>query len=88
MDEQDLASKSSVDDIEIGGKGKPAVVIEPTGDHSFALNEEVLERVLLQNHCKDKYVSVVSVAGAFRKGKSFLLDFFIRYLRAQVRGRN
>ncbi|CAG0883977.1 unnamed protein product [Darwinula stevensoni] len=83
MDEKGLAPKLSADDVEIGGKGKAAFVIEPTGDHSFTLNEEVLERVLLQNHCKDKYVSVVSVAGAFRKGKSFLLDFFIRYLRAQ-----
>ena len=37
---------------------------------------------MLSDEVKDKKVVVVSVAGAFRKGKSFLLDFFIRYLNA------
>lgn len=32
---------------------------------------------MLSDEVKDKKV-VVSVAGAFRKGKSFLFDFFIR----------
>ena len=34
---------------------------------------------------RDRKVVVLSVAGAFRKGKSFLLDFIIRYLEKQVR---
>lgn len=49
-------------------------------DHSFELDTEALERVLLAPEVHDKHVVVLSVAGAFRKGKSFLLDFMLRYM--------
>ncbi|KAM4622016.1 atlastin-3-like [Polymixia lowei] len=49
-------------------------------DHSFALDKEALGRVLLAPEIRDKHVVVLSVAGAFRKGKSFLLDFMLRYM--------
>ncbi|XP_070769109.1 atlastin-3 [Enoplosus armatus] len=49
-------------------------------DHSFALDTEALARVLLAPEVRDKHVVVLSVAGAFRKGKSFLLDFMLRYM--------
>ena len=67
-------------------EAKPIQVIE-TGqeDHSFTLNEDALTEILLQDHIRDRSVVVVSVAGAFRKGKSFLLDFFLRYMYAKVR---
>jgi len=64
--------------------GHPVPVVLATEDHQFALDEEALEKILLQDHVKDHHVVVVSVAGAFRKGKSFLLDFFLRYMRSQV----
>lgn len=67
---------------EISGR---AVTIVSAEDHTFELNEENLNSVLLQNHVKDKKVVVVSVAGAFRKGKSFLLNFMLRYLESGVR---
>lgn len=54
-------------------------------EHNFELDETALEKVLLREDVRDLPVAVVSVAGAFRKGKSFLLDFFIRYLRSGVR---
>lgn len=33
---------------------------------------------------KDNPVQIVSIAGAFRKGKSFLLGFFLKYLETQL----
>ena len=54
-------------------------------DHSFALDTEALGRILLAPEIRDKHVVVLSVAGAFRKGKSFLLDFMLRYMYRTVR---
>ncbi|MGH0153379.1 UNVERIFIED_CONTAM: hypothetical protein FKN15_025048 [Acipenser sinensis] len=56
------------------------VVLAHEDDHNFELDEEALERILMQEHIRDLNVVVVSVAGAFRKGKSFLLDFMLRYM--------
>lgn len=63
--------------------GEPIQIVTTTNDHSFELNQEALESLLLDERVRDKKVCVVSVAGAFRKGKSFLLDFLLRYLRKQ-----
>lgn len=70
--------------------GEPLQIIRATTKeeeektlHVFELDEEKLEKVLLDPRIQEKKVVVVSVAGAFRKGKSFLLDFFLRYLSAE-----
>lgn len=57
------------------------VQILETNGRTFELNVHALSRILLNDRVKDKPVAVVSVVGAFRGGKSFLLNFFIRYLR-------
>ncbi|XP_028580827.2 atlastin-2 isoform X3 [Podarcis muralis] len=56
------------------------IVLAHEDDHNFELDESALERILLQEHIRDLNIVVVSVAGAFRKGKSFLLDFMLRYM--------
>ncbi|XP_042318791.1 atlastin-2 isoform X2 [Sceloporus undulatus] len=56
------------------------IVLAHEDDHKFDLDEAALERILLQEHIRDLNIVVVSVAGAFRKGKSFLLDFMLRYM--------
>lgn len=65
--------------------GHPIPILLSEEQHVFTLNEEALEQVLLQDHIKDRNAVVVSVAGAFRKGKSFILDFFLRYMNHTVR---
>ncbi|KAK9964688.1 hypothetical protein ABG768_005837 [Culter alburnus] len=59
------------------------IVIASEDDHKFELDAVALEKILMQEHVKDLNVVVVSVAGAFRKGKSFLLDFMLRYMHSQ-----
>ncbi|KAL4710851.1 hypothetical protein ACJJTC_012943 [Scirpophaga incertulas] len=59
--------------------GRGIQVVIPS-DHRFALDEEALSKLLLAEDVRDRAVVVLSVAGAFRKGKSFLLDFFLKYL--------
>ena len=61
-------------------QGRPIQIIDITKEHKFELNEEALLSILSNPRAKSKKVCVVSVAGAFRKGKSFLLVFFLRYL--------
>uniref|UniRef100_A0AC34RLN1 GB1/RHD3-type G domain-containing protein n=2 Tax=Panagrolaimus sp. JU765 TaxID=591449 RepID=A0AC34RLN1_9BILA len=59
----------------------PVKIIHPNEeDRSFELNEDQLSNILLDPKYADKKVALVSVAGAFRKGKSFMLNFFLRYL--------
>ncbi|TSK20062.1 Atlastin-2 [Bagarius yarrelli] len=63
--------------------GPVQIVVADEDEHQFSLDEQALERILLQEHVRDLNVVVVSVAGAFRKGKSFLLDFMLRYMYNQ-----
>ena len=63
-------------------KGYPVQIVGiDENEHSFKFNEEALYSVLsLNRDIKDLPVCVVSIAGAFRKGKSFMLNYFLRYL--------
>ncbi|KOB73820.1 Atlastin-1 [Operophtera brumata] len=60
------------------GHGVQVVTVDD--DHSYQLNEVELEKILMSEKIKELPVAVVSVAGAYRGGKSFLLNFFLRYL--------
>lgn len=63
---------------------KAVQIIAPIS-HEFQLDVESLKQILESDEIKDRYAVVISIAGALRKGKSFLLNFILKYLNAQVR---
>ncbi|XP_010704841.1 atlastin-2-like isoform X1 [Meleagris gallopavo] len=84
-EEEDALPDSDVmpdsdDEVDLDKPRPIQIVLAHEDDHNFELDEEALEKILLQEHIKDLNIVVVSVAGAFRKGKSFLLDFMLRYM--------
>lgn len=64
--------------------GIQVVKVSQEPGRRYELDEESLARVLLRPDVRNLPVVVVSVAGAYRGGKSFILDFFLRYLKAPV----
>lgn len=69
----------------MGSEPGPVQIVNVCKDnHSFTLEINALSQILLNPKVRDKRVVVVSVAGAFRKGKSFVLDFMLRYMHRQV----
>eukprot|EP00736_Rhodelphis_marinus_P003744 Rmarinus@m.12542 len=64
------------------GCAMPLQVVAISEGHNFELDEDALQKIFLKPEVVDTEVAIISVAGAFRKGKSFLLDLMLRYLRA------
>lgn len=60
-------------------------LIDKNNEGNFVSNIAEVEKILLDPDIKDLKVAVISVAGKYRRGKSFLLNFFLRYLNSKVR---
>ncbi|KAJ8736061.1 hypothetical protein PYW08_006717 [Mythimna loreyi] len=75
-------SGSMEGDAAAASGGVPVVRLGSGEGARYELDEAALRRVLLRSDARDLPAVVVSVAGAYRGGKSFILDFFLRYLTA------
>ncbi|XP_033126344.1 atlastin-2-like [Anneissia japonica] len=63
--------------------GKPVQIIEmKTG--KLELHKQTLEETLLQPQLKDLPVIVLSIAGIFRSGKSYLLNLLVNHLSKDI----
>lgn len=62
-------------------KGHPVQVVRlDKKSNGLELNIDALAEICLNEKCRERPLCVVSIAGDFRKGKSFMLNFFLRYL--------
>lgn len=61
-----------------------AAQIISINNSSFHLELDRLKQIVEADDIKDRQVIIVSIAGPYRTGKSFLLSFFLKYLYAKV----
>lgn len=78
----DVSSSTPDYDMADGGERPIQIVNVDPETREFQLDVEALSSILLRDECREKPVCVISIAGDFRKGKSFLLNFLLRYLNA------
>lgn len=61
-----------------------AVSILSFVERKMVTNDELRESILLHPEVINRKIVVVSIIGAFRKGKSFLMDYCLRFMYANV----
>jgi atlastin len=64
--------------------GKPANVLKFTDTKEVIIDKAELDKMFLHPDVKNRKVVVFSIIGAFRRGKSFFLDYCLRFLYANV----
>jgi atlastin len=64
--------------------GKSVNVLKFGEANKVIVDDAALNKMLLHPDVKNRKVVVFSIIGAFRKGKSFFLDYCLRFLYANV----
>ncbi|XP_070490100.1 atlastin-like [Chironomus tepperi] len=63
--------------------GKPLTILKFSQDaKSFQDDSDMLKDLFLHEKVKDRKIVLFSIVGSFRRGKSFFLDYCLRYLYA------
>lgn len=58
------------------------IIYKDSSTGNFKLDENSLKKILFHPKANNKELAVVSICGTYRKGKSFLLNFILKYLQA------
>jgi atlastin len=63
--------------------GTPITIVK-IENSTIKFDKPSLDGLLLHPEVRDRKIVFLSILGAFRKGKSFFLDYCLRYLYANV----
>lgn len=61
-----------------------SIQITNTEKNEITLNTTALDEIFLHSEVKDRKIVIVSIIGAFRKGKSFFMDYCLRFMYGNV----
>lgn len=64
--------------------GEPINILLQNEDSNYEIRSVAIDSLLLDPEVENREIVVISIAGAFRKGKSFFLNYCLRYLYANV----
>ena len=64
--------------------GKPVNILNFSADNKVLFDKTALDEIFLDPEVKPRKIVIVSIIGAFRKGKSFFLNYCLRYMYANV----
>ena len=64
--------------------GKPISILSVSNSNKFVKENDELDKIFSHPEIQDRKVVILSLVGAFRGGKSFFLDYCLRFLYAHV----
>lgn len=64
--------------------GSPENILKFKSNDQFEIENEKLKEIFMHPDVKNRKIVAFSVIGAFRRGKSFFLNYCLRYLYANV----
>lgn len=64
--------------------GHPIEILTPNGNETFTLQKESIEALLMHPEVKNRKIVVALISGVFRKGKTFFLNYCLRFMYGNV----
>jgi atlastin len=74
----------NMNDIHTHPYGHPLSLMKFDENENITIDMDALDRTFLHPEVKDRKIVAISIIGAFRKGKSFLMDYALRYMYQNV----
>lgn len=80
----DFGSYDDEEDSNVHPYGTPLNIMSINNNETIQVDYDSVDRIFLHPDVADRKVVVISIVGALRKGKSFFLDYCLRFMYGNV----